>query len=380
MTDHDVLYGYRLALFDLAARTSVSRVRIFGVHRSTYYRWKRRSTGTAWRCCGPGSGDGRGCRISSRRWSSSGSSPTASVIPARAGSDRRRAGPRRWGGILVSAQRRVASAQTPRPQHARQATGPDRRLRRALPATPRAAPRAAHPGHTTGRAGRHRLLLRRSTAGTKTRSGRSPRSTATPPTPGPTSSPAPPANPPTHTSRSLAASPPTSPAAAGSSNACSPTTATSFEPASTTTLTRLNVAPHPHPTRPTPDQRPRRKPAQDHPRRMLAPQLRPLPPHPPTAAYEPTSPNTSTLYNTDRAHNGRITKGRIPADIIDPAHKMRPPHDHHPSPQLGESPRLVALALQVEEGQIGHRRPDPASLPLHRPLHAQTRAAPANRP
>jgi transposase InsO family protein len=31
-----------------------------------------------------------------------------------------------------------------------------------------------------------------------------------------------------------------------------------------------------------------------------------------------------TFYNTDRTHNGRITKGRIPADIIDPAHKMRP--------------------------------------------------------
>ncbi|HET9678295.1 MAG TPA: helix-turn-helix domain-containing protein, partial [Solirubrobacterales bacterium] len=38
----DVLYGYRLQLFDLAARTSVSHAcRIFGVHRSTYYRWKR---------------------------------------------------------------------------------------------------------------------------------------------------------------------------------------------------------------------------------------------------------------------------------------------------------------------------------------------------
>lgn len=29
-------------------------------------------------------------------------------------------------------------------------------------------------------------------------------------------------------------------------------------------------------------------------------------------------------YNTDRPHHGRITKGRIPTDIIDPAHKMRP--------------------------------------------------------
>jgi transposase len=42
MTDHDVLFGYRLQLFDLASRTSVSHAcRTFGVHRSTYYRWRR---------------------------------------------------------------------------------------------------------------------------------------------------------------------------------------------------------------------------------------------------------------------------------------------------------------------------------------------------
>jgi transposase InsO family protein len=28
-------------------------------------------------------------------------------------------------------------------------------------------------------------------------------------------------------------------------------------------------------------------------------------------------------YNTDRPHHGRTTQGRIPIDIIDPAHKMR---------------------------------------------------------
>jgi transposase len=41
MTQDDVLFGYRLQLFDLAARTTVSHAcRTFGVHRSTYYRWK----------------------------------------------------------------------------------------------------------------------------------------------------------------------------------------------------------------------------------------------------------------------------------------------------------------------------------------------------
>ena len=43
MTKDDVLFGYRLQLFDYAARTSVAQAcRVFGVHRSTYYVWKRR--------------------------------------------------------------------------------------------------------------------------------------------------------------------------------------------------------------------------------------------------------------------------------------------------------------------------------------------------
>lgn len=37
MTKDDVLFGYRLQLFDLAQRTTVSHAcRTFGVHRSTY--------------------------------------------------------------------------------------------------------------------------------------------------------------------------------------------------------------------------------------------------------------------------------------------------------------------------------------------------------
>jgi transposase InsO family protein len=42
MTQDDVLFGYRQQLFAEAARTSVSAAcRTFGVHRSTYYVWKR---------------------------------------------------------------------------------------------------------------------------------------------------------------------------------------------------------------------------------------------------------------------------------------------------------------------------------------------------
>ena len=42
MSEDDVRFGYRLQLFDCAARTSVSEAsRAFGEHRSTFYRWKR---------------------------------------------------------------------------------------------------------------------------------------------------------------------------------------------------------------------------------------------------------------------------------------------------------------------------------------------------
>jgi transposase InsO family protein len=42
VSEDDVLFGYRLQLLDYAARTTVSEAcRTFGVHRSTFYRWKR---------------------------------------------------------------------------------------------------------------------------------------------------------------------------------------------------------------------------------------------------------------------------------------------------------------------------------------------------
>ena len=43
MSEDDALFGYRLRVLDHAARTSVSEAsRVFGIHRSTYYVWKRR--------------------------------------------------------------------------------------------------------------------------------------------------------------------------------------------------------------------------------------------------------------------------------------------------------------------------------------------------
>ena len=44
MSEDDVLFGYRLRVLDYAARMSVSEAcRLFGIHRSTFYVWKRRS-------------------------------------------------------------------------------------------------------------------------------------------------------------------------------------------------------------------------------------------------------------------------------------------------------------------------------------------------
>jgi transposase InsO family protein len=43
MSEDDVLFGYRLRVLDYAARTNVSEAcRLFGIHRSTFYVWKRR--------------------------------------------------------------------------------------------------------------------------------------------------------------------------------------------------------------------------------------------------------------------------------------------------------------------------------------------------
>ena len=58
MTESDVLFGIRLRLFDHAREVDVAKTcRTFGVHRSTYYRWKaqvERSPIPAW---GPGASD-----------------------------------------------------------------------------------------------------------------------------------------------------------------------------------------------------------------------------------------------------------------------------------------------------------------------------------
>ena len=81
--------------------------------------------------------------------------------------------------------------------------------------------------------------------------------------------------------------------------------------------------PHADPRRPPANQRPRRSPAPADPRRMLATRLRPLPPRPLHRPQARPRTTTSTTTTTDRVHHGRLTRGRIPADIVYAAHKVK---------------------------------------------------------
>ncbi len=56
---------------------------------------------------------------------------------------------------------------------------------------------------------------------------------------------------------------------------------------------------------------------------MLAARLRPLPPRP---LHRPATDLAHYLdyYNYERVHTGRLTRGRIPADIVYGARKMEP--------------------------------------------------------
>ena len=68
MTKDDVLFGYRQQFFAEAARTNVSAAcRTFGVHRSTYYAWKRQVDRHGLEMLARGSAGGRRCPTRCRR-------------------------------------------------------------------------------------------------------------------------------------------------------------------------------------------------------------------------------------------------------------------------------------------------------------------------
>jgi hypothetical protein len=137
MSEHDVLFGYRLRVFDYAARTSVSEAcRVFGIHRSTYYVWKRRVERHGLGILRPR--ERRRPRLPNQLLPFVEERIIAFALghpgfgPRRIASELRR---ERWGGIVVSfAQRGLALPAPARAQHAREAARACRRLCGSLPA------------------------------------------------------------------------------------------------------------------------------------------------------------------------------------------------------------------------------------------------------
>src|SRR5215211_2094688 len=163
MTQDDVLFGYRLQLFDLAGRTSVANAcRVFGVHRSTYYRWKAAVERSGLELLRP---------RERRRPAMPNQLPRIveeRIVAFRAWAPRARAEARRgaaraagMGWACRVAERRLEGALPPRAQHARQAARARRGLQGALRAAGRHSARASRRDDQAGRAGWDRLLLRR---------------------------------------------------------------------------------------------------------------------------------------------------------------------------------------------------------------------------
>ena len=147
MSEDDVLFGYRLRVLDYAKRTSVSEAcRVFGIHRSTFYVWKRRVERHGLEILRPR--ERRRPRMPQQLSPFVEERIVAFALghpgygPRRIASELRR---ERWGGLLVS-QRGLALPAPARPQHASEAALARGRLRRAVPAPARARVRAARRG------------------------------------------------------------------------------------------------------------------------------------------------------------------------------------------------------------------------------------------
>jgi transposase-like protein len=156
MTKDDVLFGYRQQLFAEAARTSVSAAcRTFGVHRSTYYAWKRQVDRHGLEMLRP-----RERRrpqmpnqlpkmVEERIVSFSIAHP--GLGPRRVSSELAR---EKWGGIVVSPNG-VEGSLPSRAEHSRQAPRTDRGLRRSLRAAKDPRARATYRRRSAWRAGRN---------------------------------------------------------------------------------------------------------------------------------------------------------------------------------------------------------------------------------
>ena len=329
MTQDDVLFGYRLQLFDLAARTTVAHAcRTFGVHRSTYYRWKR--SGRAF-----GVGDARPRERRRPQMPNQLSAMVEQRIVAFA-LGHPGLGPRRVAAQLARGRNGVGCWFSPngvyktlvpaRPEHARQAPGVGRRLPRALRAAARPGARAAH-RQRPGRASWSASTASSSAGCTapRARSGRSPRSTPTARFAWADLVVCPPAGPTVEHTSALARR-----VASELQHGRLAARARAHRQRQRVRPPRIRSAPtrrrraQPDPLRAPADQRPRRTTAPHDPRRMLAPRLRALPASPLQRPTPRPRRTTCTTTTTDRAHTGRITAGRCPADLVYGARKMEP--------------------------------------------------------
>jgi transposase len=166
VTNDDALFGYRLQLFDLAARTSVSEAcRTFGVHRSTYYAWRKQVERHGLEILRPRERrrpkmpNQLSAMVEQRILAFSIAHP--GLGPRKVSSALAQP---RWGGLVVSPngvwrclRRHGLSTRTKRLSLVAGYRAP-------YEPPPRARARAAHRGRAGRRAGRHGLLLRRSPA------------------------------------------------------------------------------------------------------------------------------------------------------------------------------------------------------------------------
>jgi Homeodomain-like domain len=232
MSNDDVLFGFRLRVFALAAEIGVRPAcRAMGVHHSTYYRWKRRVDRRGLEALMVRSGAGRGCRTSSGRTWSSASSPSRLPSPAWARGGSPPSLPASGGaGLRISANGvwRVLCRHglNTRSRRLGLVAGYAARYERRPPAPePERHVEASRPGELVGVDCFYVGRL----SGTKAQSGSTPRLMSPPASPGPSSTPRH-AIPASTAARSSNGSPPSSPAPAGGWKRSSPITAPSFAP------------------------------------------------------------------------------------------------------------------------------------------------------
>ena len=326
--------------------------RVFGVHRSTYYRWKHQVDRPGWRCSARASGAGRRCPTNCRRSSRSGSSRSRSGTRVSVRAASRRCLPAPSGAPwslspTASTRRCAATALKPAPSAWRWSPATARPTsRRANPSQSRTSPPPAR------RAGRDRLLLRRPTARHPRRGLAAHRdrhlqlyawaelvrcARAGPDW--------------RQTSRFASRVAPTCATPAGGSTACSPTTATSSAPRFAPRSTRsapATAASAPADPRPTATSNDCTAPSS----KVLAPRLRALP-----ATSLPRSQRELDAYlhnyNFHRAHTGRNTQAEPPPNSFTVPQRWSP-----------DEPNLSAHPESVQPKRLqGGGREAPTPLP-----------------